>query len=115
MELGLQGRNVLITGGSMGIGKACARLFSEEGANVAIAARTAETLEKAAEEIAGETGGRVVWFPGDMTLQVDVDHVVQQTIDSLGSVDILVTSAGSSPGGMIEDLTEEEWASSLIL
>jgi NAD(P)-dependent dehydrogenase (short-subunit alcohol dehydrogenase family) len=115
VELGLEGRNVLITGGSMGIGKACARLFSSEGANVAIAARTAETLEQTATEIAGETGGRVVWFPGDMTLQADVDRVVEQTIDSLGSVDVLVTCAGSSPGGLIEDLTEEEWASSLNL
>lgn len=115
MELGLEGRNVLITGGSMGIGKACARLFSEEEANVSIAARTPETLEQAAKEIAAETGGRVVWFPGDMTLQVDVDDVVQQTIKSLGSVDILVTCAGSSPGGLIEGLTEEEWASSLNL
>lgn len=115
MELGLQDRNVLITGGSMGIGKACARLFSAEGANVAIVARTAEILEQAAKEIAGETGARVAWFPGDMTLQTDVDQVVQQTIESLGSIDILVTCAGSSPGGMIEDLTEEEWASSLNL
>jgi NAD(P)-dependent dehydrogenase (short-subunit alcohol dehydrogenase family) len=115
VELGLDGRNVLITGGSMGIGKACARLFSEEGANVSIVARTRETLKQAAKEIAAETGGRVVWFPGDMTLQVDVDDVVQQTIKSLGSVDILVTCAGSSPGGLIEGLTEEEWASSLNL
>lgn len=115
MDLGLQGRNVLITGGSMGIGKACARLFSREGASVAMAARTAETLEDAAKEIAGETGGQVVWFPGDMTLQADVEHVVKQTMDSLGSVDILVACAGSSPGGMIEDLTEEEWDSSLNL
>jgi len=115
VELGLQGRNVLITGGSMGIGKACARLFSQEGANVAIVARTSETLEQAAEEIAGETGGQVVWLPGDMTLKADVDQVVNQAMDSLGSVDILVTCAGSSPGGMIEDLTEEEWAASLNL
>ena len=115
MELGLTGKNVLITGGSKGIGKACARMFCAEGANVAIVARTLETLEAAAAEIEAETGRRVLIHPRDMTLWSDVDETVQETIRSLGSIDVLVTCAGSSPGGLIEDLTETDWDSSMNL
>jgi 3-oxoacyl-[acyl-carrier protein] reductase len=115
VDLDLAGKNVLITGGSKGIGRACARLFAEEGANVAIVARTPETLKQAAAEIAEETGGRVLTYTGDMTDPEDVEAVVRQALEGLGSIDVLVTSAGSSPGGLIEDLTEEDWASSLGL
>ena len=115
MELGLSDKNVFITGGSKGIGRACARLFSEEGANVAIVARTKETLEQAADEISEETGVRVFSYAGDMTDPGDVSVAVARAVEDLGSIDILVTCAGSSPGGLIEDLTEEDWASSLGL
>ena len=115
MDLGLTGRKVLITGGSLGIGRACARLFAAEGCEVAITARRAELLEKAAGEIEDETGSRVLPLAGDMNLQEDVERVTAETIDALGGIDTLVTCAGSSPGGLIEDLTEEQWYSSLNL
>ena len=115
MDLGLRGKNVLITGGSMGIGKACARLFAVEGANVALVARTPSTLDEAVAEVAAGTDVEVVAFPGDMTVSEDVDRVVASTIARLGQIDILVPCAGSSPGGLIENLTDEEWHSSLNL
>jgi len=115
MDLGLSGKNVLITGGSMGIGKACAHLFAGEGANVALTARTVATLDEAVEEISAGSEVQVLGFPGDMTMQEDVDRVAALSIDNMGGVDILVTCAGSSPGGLIENLTEEEWHSSLNL
>lgn len=115
MELGLGGKNVLITGGSKGIGKASAMLFGAEGANVAISARTPSLLDEAAAEISGAGSGRVVSLPGDMTNWDDVRRVVDEAISKLGSIDILVTCAGSSPGGLIEELTEEDWDSSLRL
>ena len=115
MDLGLVGKNVLITGGSKGIGKACARMFSAEGANVAIVARSIETLEAAAAEIGEETRGGILTFRGDMTIWSDVVSAVDQTIESLGSIDVLVTCAGSSPGGLIEELTEDDWQSSMNL
>jgi NAD(P)-dependent dehydrogenase (short-subunit alcohol dehydrogenase family) len=115
VDLGLEDKNVLITGGSQGIGKACARLFSAEGSNVSITARTPATLDQAAAEISAETAGRVIGLPGDMTDPEDVEGVVSQTLEQLGSIDILVTCAGSSPGGLLEQLTEEDWASSLSL
>jgi 3-oxoacyl-[acyl-carrier protein] reductase len=115
MDLGLTGKNVLITGGSKGIGRASARLFAREGANVAINARTPEDLAATAREIAEETGARVLPLPGDMSLQPDVERVTAQAIAELGAVDILVTCAGSSPGGLMEELTDEQWFSSLNL
>lgn len=115
MDLGLSGKNILITGGSMGIGRACAQLFASEGANLALTARTSSTLEETVQEIATAHPVTVLGFPGDMTQPADVDRVVVQAIDGLGQIDVLVTCAGSSPGGLIENLTEEEWYSSLNL
>jgi 3-oxoacyl-[acyl-carrier protein] reductase len=115
MELGLTGRNVLITGGSKGIGKACALLFAEEGANVVICARNRVTLEEATAEIDAAGSGTVAGFPGDMTQWGEVQQVVDEAIGALGSIDILITCAGSSPGGLIEGLTEADWDSSLNL
>ncbi|MDH3499929.1 MAG: SDR family NAD(P)-dependent oxidoreductase, partial [Acidimicrobiia bacterium] len=115
MDLGLNGKNVLITGGSMGIGKASARLFASEGANLALTARTGSTLDETVREIGSENSVTVLGFQGDMTVPEDVDRVVAQAIDGLGQIDVLVTCAGSSPGGLIENLTEEEWYSSLNL
>jgi 3-oxoacyl-[acyl-carrier protein] reductase len=115
MELGLATKNVLISGGSKGIGKACALLFANEGAHVTISARNPETLETAMAEIDAAGPGTVAAFPGDMTRWEDVQRVVGEAIGAMGSIDVLVTCAGSSPGGLIEELTEEDWASSLSL
>jgi len=115
MELGLTGKNVLITGGSKGIGRACARLFAEEGANVTINARNPGTLEAAVAEIDALGSGMVAAFPGDMTQWGDVERVVDRAIEAMGSIDVLITCAGSSPGGLIEDLTEDDWDASLSL
>lgn len=115
MELGLGGKNVLITGGSKGIGKACALLFATEGANVAITARTPGPLEAAVSEISDAGPGEAIGYPGDMTQWKEVKSVVDSTLEKLRSIDILVTCAGSSPGGLIEELSEDEWESSLGL
>jgi 3-oxoacyl-[acyl-carrier protein] reductase len=115
MDLGLTGKRVLITGGSMGIGRACARLFAQEGCSVAITARTPDVLERTAKEIEAETGSRLVPLPGDMSVQADVERVTAAAIEELGGVDVLVTCAGSSPGGLMEDLTDDQWHSSLNL
>jgi 3-oxoacyl-[acyl-carrier protein] reductase len=115
LDLKLSGKNVFITGGSMGIGKACASLFAAEGANLSLTARDLVRLNAAVEEIAAAHDVTVVGFPGDMTISADADRVAAQTLNALGHIDILVTCAGSSPGGLIENLTDEEWDSSLNL
>ena len=115
MDLGLEGATALVTGASKGIGFACAQLLAEEGCAVAINARDPERLTAAAESLAGESGRTVVALPGDMSSPDDSERVAREAIEQLGALDVLITCAGSSPGGLIEELTEEHWAVSLGL
>jgi NAD(P)-dependent dehydrogenase (short-subunit alcohol dehydrogenase family) len=98
MDLGLQGKRAIVTGGSLGIGKAIARELAREGVDVAIVARTKETLEAAAKELAAETGRRVIPLVADVTSKAQVDAMVAQAAAQLGGLHILVNS-GSPPGG----------------
>jgi len=98
MELGLSGKNAIVTGGSLGIGKAIARQLAREGVDVAIVARTKDQLEATARELAGETGRRIIPLPADVTSKEQVDAMVAQAVRQLGGLHILVNS-GSPPGG----------------
>lgn len=98
MDLGLKGKNAIVTGGSQGIGKAIARELAREGVNVAIVARKKEALEAIAKELSAETGGRVVALVADVTSKAQVEAMVAEADKQLGGLHILVNS-GSSPGG----------------
>jgi NAD(P)-dependent dehydrogenase (short-subunit alcohol dehydrogenase family) len=105
----------LVTGASKGIGRQVAQHLASEGADVAITARTAEPLEVTAKEIAAATGRAIVPLAGDMSVTADVQRCVDAVLERFGVIDILVTCAGSSPGGLLENLTEEQWMMSLNL
>jgi 3-oxoacyl-[acyl-carrier protein] reductase len=113
MDLGLTGQVALITGGSKGIGLATAKQLREEGCKVAIVARSQESIDAAVAELGG--GDDVLGLRGDMGETDDVERVTAEAIEHFGQVDVLVTCAGSSPGGLVEDLTDEQWMSSLNL
>ena len=98
MELGLQGKKAIVTGGSRGIGKAIARELAREGVDVAIVARTKDRLEAAAQELSKETGRRVIPLAADVTSRAQVDAMVAQAAAQLGGLHILINS-GSAPGG----------------
>ncbi len=98
MDLGLKGKRAIVTGGSLGIGKAIALELAREGADVAIVARSKDTLEAAARELAKETGQRVIPLVADVTSKEQVDAAVTQAASQLGGLHILVNS-GSPPGG----------------
>jgi 3-oxoacyl-[acyl-carrier protein] reductase len=115
LDLELGGKVALVTGASKGIGRAVAEQLAREGADVVITARTAEPLEATAQQITAATGGTVVAMAGDMSVTADVQRCVDATLARLGKIDILVTCAGSSPGGLLENLTEDQWMSSLNL
>ena len=115
MNLELEGSVAFITGASKGIGKECARVLAEEGCTVVVTARGKEMLEQTARELSEKTGQKIMPIAGDMSRPEDVERAVAETVDSFGKIDILVTCAGSSPGGLLEDLTEDEWFSSLNL
>ena len=113
MDLGLEGKVALITGGSKGIGKAIALELAREGVDVAIAARTQGDLDAAASEIASETGRKVIGIQTDTTSWDDVENMVSTTVSELGSVDILVNSA-AMVGGQVRGTLEEAQESDLI-
>jgi NAD(P)-dependent dehydrogenase (short-subunit alcohol dehydrogenase family) len=113
MDLGLSGKKAIVTGGSLGIGKAIALELAREGVDVVIASRTKDTLEAAAKEIANATGRRVIPIAADVTSKQQVDAMVAQAAQQLGGLHILVNS-GSPPGGSataigpIESVVDED-------
>src|SRR6266540_4195659 len=109
MDLKLDGKTALVTGGSAGIGKGIARALAREGVDVAICARRKEPLEATAAEIRAESGRRVVAIPADLTRKEDAENFVTGAAKALGRIDILVNNAGSAPGGILEVLDEAAW------
>jgi NAD(P)-dependent dehydrogenase (short-subunit alcohol dehydrogenase family) len=96
IDLSLEGKVAIVTGGSKGIGRAIARTFADAGAAVALAARGPEDLERTAKEIEAE-GGRALAIPTDVSQPDQVRALVDQTVQELGTVDILVNNAGAAP------------------
>src|SRR6516164_2755975 len=115
MDLKLDGKTALVTGGSAGIGKGIARALAREGVDVAICARRKEPLEQAAAEIARETNRRILPIPADLSKDADAKNFVAQAHKALGRVDIMVNNAGSAPGGVLEHLSEADWTQALQL
>ncbi|MGU3493427.1 short-chain dehydrogenase/reductase [Xanthobacteraceae bacterium A53D] len=103
MDLKLAGRRVLITGGSKGIGAACARVFLEEGAGVLLAARNATQLAATADELAPL--GPVETWSGDLSRAEERERLH----DAAGPYDILINNAGAIPRGGLLDMTMAEW------
>lgn len=115
MDLGLKGKVALVTGGSKGIGKAVASALAREGCKVAICARGEPLLKQASEKIKAATGSETAHFVADLTRMEEVSRMVEEVIRRFTRIDILVNNAGSAPGGLLENLTEEQWAQALQL
>lgn len=115
MDLELQDKAAVVTGASMGIGRAVATGLAAEGCRVAIVARNEDRLNQVASEISGNTGSECIGLAGDMSVTEDVDKVVDAAAAAFGGLDICVPNAGSSPGGLLEDLTDDQWNQSLQL
>ncbi len=115
MNLDLTGKTALITGGSLGLGRAMAAAFHAAGANVALIARRAPLLEEAKAALEAEAGARVQAYPCDVTEPAAVERTVAAVAAELGPVDILVNNAGQSQTGRFEDLTDEVWQADLDL
>ena len=98
MDLELEGKTAIVTGGSRGIGKAIARELGREGVDVAIVARGRDALEATAEELANETGRRFIPIPADTGDDDAVKSMVSRAASELGRLDILVNNA-ARPGG----------------
>jgi NAD(P)-dependent dehydrogenase (short-subunit alcohol dehydrogenase family) len=101
MDLGLAGKSVLVTGGSKGIGLACARAFVGEGCRVHLAARDPQRLEQARSELKGQATVHA--------LDLRDGAALGALAAACAGVDILVNNAGDIPGGSIESVDEERW------
>src|SRR5262245_5992851 len=101
----LSGRVAIVTGGGTGIGAATARQLAQHGADVVIAARTVDELERMAERIRETTGRRCLAVPTDVKDEEQVARMVQRTVDELGRVDILVNNAGGTRMGPLAGIS----------
>lgn len=108
MELGLEGKVVLVGGGSQGLGRATAESFAAEGASVAIYALDDEYLEQAASEILSVTGAPVLAIAADIRSSEDCEQAIARTVDHFGALDVLVTNMAGSYAAPLPD-TDEEW------
>lgn len=115
MDLDLAGKTALITGASLGLGRAMAEAFHGAGANVALLARREDILARAADEIGAAAGGKVGAYSCDVTDPNAIEAAVTQATSELGDIDILVNNAGQSQTGRFEDLTDEVWQYDLDL
>jgi NAD(P)-dependent dehydrogenase (short-subunit alcohol dehydrogenase family) len=113
MELGLKGKNALVTGASEGIGMAIARKLAEEGARLAICARTETKLQQAAAEIAEATGIEIVPITADLRTLAGCQGFVDQAAQRLAGIDILVNNAGASAFGAFVDLPDEAFVDAI--
>jgi 3-oxoacyl-[acyl-carrier protein] reductase len=115
MEVRLDGRTALVTGGSKGIGLAIATQYAASGADVAIVARGKDALDAAARNIGSNAGGRVVPISADVGKAEGVARAYDEAMQAFGKLDILVNNAGISRAMPFMKITDEAWQDDLDL
>jgi 3-oxoacyl-[acyl-carrier protein] reductase len=97
MEITLDGRAAIVTGGSKGIGFAIATRFAASGADVAIIARGREALDQAVKTIGTTAKGRIIGIQGDVAISADLERAYGEAMRAFGKIDIIVNNAGIIP------------------
>ena len=110
MEKELEGKVAIVTGATSGIGRATALRFAQAGARVALVGRNAQALNAVAGEIK-LGGGEALTIRADVTVQPIARRIIAQTVEQLGSIDVLVNAAGHLISGTIEETTLATWDS----
>ena len=114
MELNLQDKVALVTGGSRGLGRGICRALAAEGVKVAVNyARNAELAEQVVRELQEKDGVRAVAVQGNVADSADVARMVSAAEECLGPLDILVNNAGVCPISFIKDMPEEMWRTTI--
>jgi NAD(P)-dependent dehydrogenase (short-subunit alcohol dehydrogenase family) len=109
----LKNKVVLITGGDTGIGRACALLFAEQGAEIAICSQRQDVLENTCEVIE-QIGVRATYVSGDIGKSEDIRKIVDHAVDRLGGVDCLINNASIvDQVGPVEELDLDKWEDAL--
>ena len=115
MDLGLRGKVAVVAAASKGLGRAVAQELAAEGARVVICARSRESLDRARDEIAGDTHADVYAVVADLSTTAGIDAVAREALARFGRVDILVNNAGGPPSGPFEQHAWETWESAVHL
>ncbi len=104
----IEGKVVVITGASSGLGEAAARLLSAEGATVVLGARRVERIDELAKELIARSG-KALAIPTDVTRHEQVTKLVDAAVDTYGRIDVLVNNAGLMPHSPLERLKIDDW------
>jgi len=110
----LKGHTAVVTGASSGLGAECARALAIAGADVVVVARRRDRLEELAKELSSY-GVRALPIAADITVDADLERIVNAATAQLGEIDILVNNAGIAPTGRAEKIPRETWDSALAL
>ncbi|MGJ7909806.1 SDR family oxidoreductase [Neobacillus sp. LXY-1] len=104
----LTGKTALVTGGGRGLGQQIAEGLAEAGANIVVCSRKLEACQEVSEELKS-LGVESLAFKCDVSNPEDVNHVVEQTMEKFGRIDILVNNSGASWGASVEEMPLEAW------
>jgi len=109
MNIDLSGRTALITGGSMGLGRAMSLKMAAAGANVVIVARRQEHIDEAVQQVRAQNAGKAHGISCDVTDPSAIEDCYKEAVATFGQVDILVNNAGSSLRGPFLEMTDDQW------
>jgi 3-oxoacyl-[acyl-carrier protein] reductase len=109
MEMNLTGKTALVVASSQGLGKAIAEQLVLEGANVMITSRNEEKLKEVAQQLQSYNKGKVAYVQADITKKEDIQNLIQKTVETFHSIDLLVNNAGGPPAGTFETISDEDW------
>jgi len=115
VDLGLAGATVVVQGGTQGMGRAAARCFADDGAKVAVMARTQAALDATCEELRGRGAIDTIALRADITKLDEVAAAFGVVEERWGSLNILVNATGPAGLGSIEDLTDADWIETIEL
>ncbi len=115
MDLGLKGKVALVAAASKGLGFGVARALATDGARVSICSRDNASVDSAVQKLTDETGAEVIGTTCDVTNADSITAWVGATVAKWGTIDALLVNAGGPPGGLMLDMTDEQWQAAFEL